>query len=120
VEWPTANSSGPHGPTVSSSDWAIPESTSTLICSPQATEDTNEDDGCVDISPSYMTHRQNVPSRQRHALLTRRNTVFERRIGQNTGVSNDGEDHADENTPLPQSTVTNNEIMRPPCPRSLT
>jgi hypothetical protein len=60
-----------------------------------------------------MTHRQNVPSRQRHALLSNRNTVFERHIGQNTGVSiNDGEDHADESTPLPQSTVTNNGKQR--------
>ena len=37
------------------------------------------------------------------------NTMFERRIGRNIGVSsNDGEDHADENMSLPQSTVTNN------------
>jgi hypothetical protein len=56
-----------------------------------------------------MTHRQNVPSGQRHALLAHRNTVFERRIGRNTVVSiNDCEDQADESTPLPQSTVTNN------------
>jgi hypothetical protein len=42
-------------------------------------------------------------------LLAHRNTMFERRISQNTWVSiNDGEDHADESTMLPQSTVTNN------------
>jgi hypothetical protein len=111
MEWPTTNSSRAHGPTVSSSDWAIPESSATHICFPQATEETNEedDDGCSDILPGHMTHRQNVPSGQRHALLTRRNTVFERHIGRNTGVSNnDGEGHGDESTPLPQSTVTNN------------
>ena len=60
-----------------------------------------------------MTHRQNVPSRQRHALLARRNTVFERRIGRNTGVANNDDEcmtkhHADEEMPLPQSTMTNN------------
>jgi hypothetical protein len=112
MEWPTTNSSGlAHGPTVSPSDWAIPESTTTPICFPQVTEETNEDDddGCGDISFGHMTHGQNVPSGQRHALITRHNTVFERRIGRNTGVSNnDGEDHVDESTPLPQSTVTSN------------
>jgi len=55
--WPTASSSGPHGPTVSPSDWVISESTATPICFPQATEETN-DDGCGDILPSHMTHRQ--------------------------------------------------------------
>jgi hypothetical protein len=35
--------------------------------------------------------------------------MLELRIDRNIGVSNnDGEDHADENTPLPQSTMTNN------------
>jgi hypothetical protein len=29
--WPTANSSGPQGPTVSLDDWVIPESTATPI-----------------------------------------------------------------------------------------
>jgi hypothetical protein len=106
MEWPTTNSSGPtNGPTISPSDWAISESITTPICFPQVTEETNEDDdddGCGDISSSHMTNRQNVPSRQRHALITRRNTVFKRRISRNMGVSNnDGEDHADESTPLP-------------------
>ena len=110
VEWPNTNSSmSAHGPTVSPSDWAIPESTATPICFPQAPEETNEDDdGCTDISPGHMTHRQNIPSGQRHALLTRRNNVFERLIGRNTGKSNKGEDHAEDNTPLPEATVTNN------------
>jgi hypothetical protein len=111
MEWPTANSSMPaHGPTVSPSDWAIPESATTPICFPQAPDETNEDDdGRSDISPGHMTHRQNIPCGQRHALLTRRNNVFERLIGQNTGKTNkEGEDNVEENTPLPQSTVTNN------------
>jgi hypothetical protein len=39
--------------------------------------------------------------------------MFERRIGQNTGLANNDDecmtrDHADENTPLPWSTVTDN------------
>ena len=113
--WPTANSSEPHGPTVSPSDWVILQSTATPICFPQATEETNDDDddGCGDILPSHMTHRQNVPSRQRHALLACHNTVFERRIGRNTGVANNDDEcmtkhHADEEMPLPQSTMTNN------------
>jgi hypothetical protein len=60
-----------------------------------------------------MTHGQNVPSRQRHALLACRNTMFERRIDRNTRLTNNDDecmtrDHADENTPLPQSTVTDN------------
>jgi hypothetical protein len=60
-----------------------------------------------------MTHRQNVPSGQRHALLARRNTMFECRIGRNIGLANNDvecmtRDHADENTPLPWSTVTDN------------
>lgn len=68
------------------------------------------DDGSDDILP---THRAHVSSGQRHALLTRRNTMFERRIGSNTKASNnDGdymvEDRVDVNTPLPQSLVTNN------------
>jgi hypothetical protein len=108
--WPIANSSEPHGPTVSPSDWAIPESNATPIRFPQATKETYDDeDECGDILPGHMTHRQNVPSGQRHVLLAHRNTVFQRRIDRNTGVSNnDVEDHTDESTPLPQSTVTNN------------
>jgi hypothetical protein len=107
--WPTANSSRPHGPTVSPSDCVIPECSATPICFPQTTKEINDDDECGDILPGHMTHRQNVPPGQRHALLAHRNTTFERRIGRNIGLANnDGEDHADENTPLPQSTVTDN------------
>jgi len=111
MEWPTANSSGPaHGPMVSPHDWVIPESRATPICFPQATEETYDDeDDYGDIPSGQTTHRQNVPSGQRHVLLAHRNTMFERRIGRNIGISNnDGEDHEDENTPLPQSTMTNN------------
>jgi hypothetical protein len=113
MEWPTTNSSGPHGPTVSPSDWDIPESSTTPICFPQATEETNDDDDCGDILSAHKSHRQNVPSGQRRALLAHRNNVFECRIGQNTREANDDDecmtrDHMDENTPLPQSTVTNN------------
>jgi hypothetical protein len=114
MEWPTANSSGPHEPTISPSDWAIPESSATPIRFPKATEEANDDDDeCGDILSAHMTHRQNVPSGQRHALLARCNTVFERRIGRNTGLANNDDecmtrDHADENTPLPRSTMTNN------------
>ena len=66
--WPTANSSGPHGPAVSPSDCVILESNATPICFPQATEEINDDDECGDILLAHMTHRQNVPSEQRHAL----------------------------------------------------
>jgi hypothetical protein len=60
-----------------------------------------------------MTHRRCVPSRAGHAFLTYRNTPFECCIGGNTAViPNDNEcmdeDHANDNTPLPESTVTNN------------
>jgi len=48
MEWPNANSSGPHGPIISPSDWVIPESSTTPICFPQATEETNDDDECGD------------------------------------------------------------------------
>jgi hypothetical protein len=115
--WPGANSSRPHGPIVSPSDWIIPESTATPICFPQPTEETNvvvdDDDGCGDVLLGHMTHRQNVTFGQRNALLAHRNTMFERRIGQNMGVANNDDecmkiDHADEETPLTQSTVTNN------------
>jgi hypothetical protein len=116
MEWPTANSYGPHGPTISPSDWAIPESSATPIRFLEAIEETNDDDDddeCGDILSAHMTHRQNVPSGQRHALLAHRNTVFERRIGRNIGLANNDDecmtrDHADENTPLPRSTVTDN------------
>ena len=58
------------------------------------------------MTPGHMTHRQNVPSGQRHALLACRNTVFEHCIVRNTGLANNDDecitrDHADENTPLP-------------------
>ena len=60
-----------------------------------------------------MSQRSHVPSGQRHALLTRRNTMFERRVGSNTRASNKegdcmGEDRVDVDTPLPQSVVTIN------------
>jgi hypothetical protein len=114
MEWPTTNSSGPHRPIVSPSDWVIPESTTTPIRFPQAIEETNnDDDECDDILSVHMTHRPNVPSGQRYALLACRNTVFEHRIGRNTGPANNDDecmtrDHTDENTPLPRSTVTDN------------
>ena len=43
IVWPTANSFGPHGPTVSPSNFVIPESSATPICFPQATEEINDD-----------------------------------------------------------------------------
>jgi hypothetical protein len=71
-----------------------------------------DDEGCDELLSGHVTQRSHVPSGQRHALLTRRNTMFERRIGSNTRASNkDGdcmaEDRVDANTPLPQSAVTN-------------
>jgi hypothetical protein len=114
MEWPTWNSSGPHRPTVSPSDWAIPESSAPPIHFPHAIEKTNDDDDkCSYILPGHMTHRRNCPSGQRNVLLARRNTEFERRIGRNTReVNNEDkcmtEEHAYENTLIPQSTVTNN------------
>jgi hypothetical protein len=114
MEWPTTNSFGPHGPIVSPSDWVIPESTTTPIRFPQATEETNDDDDeCDDILSAHMIHRQNVPSGQRHALLARCNTVFKRRIGRDIGLANNDDecmtrDNVDENTPLPRSTMTDN------------
>jgi hypothetical protein len=110
--WPSAGASGSHGSTVKSSDWVIPDSSAThLYISPPHEE--VDDEGCDELLPSHMTHRSHVPSGQRHALLTCRNTVFERRIGSNTRASNkDGDcmtkDQVDANTPLPQSAVTNN------------
>jgi len=111
--WPTAGASGAHGTMTKSSDWIIPESTSaTPLYIPPPHEEV-DDEGCDELLPSHMTHRSHVSSGQRHALLTRRNTMFERRIGSNTKVSNkDGdrmaEDRVVANTPLPQSVVTNN------------
>ena len=56
MEWPTANSSGPHGPTISPNDWAILESSATPIRFPEATEETNDDDDvCDDILSAHMT-----------------------------------------------------------------
>jgi len=48
------------------------------------------DDGLNDI---LSTHRAHVPCGQRHALLTCRNTKFERRIGANTKASNNDGDY---------------------------
>jgi hypothetical protein len=110
--WPNASASGSHGSTAKSSDWVIPESSATHLYIPPPHEEVN-DEGCDELLPGHMTHRSHVPSGQRHALLTCRNTVFERRIGSNTRASNkDGDcmtkDQVDANTPLPQSAVTNN------------
>ena len=54
MEWPNANSSGPHGPIVSPSDYVILESSATPICFPQATEEINDDDECGDILSAHM------------------------------------------------------------------
>ena len=110
--WPTAGASGAHGTTIKSNDWVIPESSATPLYIPPPHEEV-DDEGCDELLPSHMTHRLHVLSGQRHALLTRRNTMFERRIGSNTRTSNkDGdcmaEDQVDANTLLPQSAVTNN------------
>jgi hypothetical protein len=110
MEWPTTNSSVPHSPTVSPSDWLFQNPLQHLFSSHKLLRRpmTKMKMDAV-IFRLVIWHRQNVPSGQRHALLAHRNTVFERRIGRNTGVSiNDGEDHVDESTSLPQSTVTNN------------
>ena len=97
-----------------SSDWFIPESRATPLYIPPPHEEA-DDEGCDELLYGHMTKRSHVPSGQRHALLTRRNTMFERRIGSNTKVSNkDGDrmakDRVVANTPLPQSVVTNNGI----------
>ena len=110
--WPTAGASGAHGTTTKSSDWVISESSATPLYIPSPNEEVN-DEGCDELLPCHMTHRSHVPSGQRHALLTRRNTMFESRIGSNTRTSNkDGDcmakDQVVVNTPLPQSTMTNN------------
>jgi hypothetical protein len=110
--WPTTGASRAHGSMVKSSDWVIPESSATPLYIPPPHEEA-DDEGCDELLSGHMTKRSHVPSGQRHALLTRRNTMFEHRIGSNTRVSNkDGdcmaEDRVDANTPLPQSIVTNN------------
>jgi hypothetical protein len=95
-----------------SSGWIIPESSATPLYILPPREEV-DDEGCDELLPGHMTHRSHVPSGQRHALLTHRNVMFERRIGSNTRPSNkDGdcmtEDQVHANMPLPQSTVTNN------------
>ena len=114
VVWPTAGASGNHGTTTKSSDWVIPEFSATSLYIPPPYEEAN-DEGCDELLSGYMTQRSHVPSGQRHALLKRRNTMFERRIGSNTRASNkDGdcmaEDRVGANTPLTQSVVANNGI----------
>jgi hypothetical protein len=110
--WPTVGASGAHGTTTKSSDWVISESSATPLYIPPPNEEV-DDEGCDELLPCHMTHRSHVPSGQRHALLTYRNTMFERRIGSNTRTSNkDGdymaEDQVGVNTPLPQSVMINN------------
>ena len=85
--WSTVSVSGAHGSMVKSSDWVIPESSATPLywCPPHEEAD---DEGCNELLSGYMTQRSHVPSGQRHALLTRRNTMFEHRIGSNTRASN--------------------------------
>lgn len=112
VVWPTMDASGPHGSMVNPSDWVIPESSATHVHIPISDEET-DDNGCGNIMPGHMTHRSHVLSRQRHALLTHHNMMFQRRIGLDTSVSNDDgdsmvEDRVDINIPFPQSVVTNN------------
>jgi len=114
VVWPTVGAFGAHGTTTKSSDWVIPESNATPLYILPPHDEAN-DEGCDELLSSHMTQRSHVPSRQRHALLTRRNTMFERRIGSNTRASNkDGdymaEDRVGANTPLTQSVMTNNGI----------
>jgi len=111
--WPAAGQSGAHGSTAKSSNWVIPKSGATPIYIPPPHE--ADDEGCDELLPGHMTQRSHVPLGQRCALLTRRNTMFERRIGSNTRASNkDGdcmaEDRVGANTPLTQSVVTNNGI----------
>jgi len=112
--WSTMGASGAHGTTTKSSDWVISESSATPLYIPPPNEEVN-DEGCDELLPCHMTHRSHVPSEQRHALFTRHNTMFERRIGSNTRASNkDGdcmaEDRVGANTPLTQLVVTNNGI----------
>jgi len=111
--WPTAGASGAHGTMTKSNDWIIIESSSaTPLYIPPPHEEVS-DEGCDELLPNHMTHRSHVTYGQRHALLTRRNTMFERRISLNTRTSHkDGDcmanDRVDVNTPLPRSAVTNN------------
>jgi hypothetical protein len=119
--WPTAGAFEAHGSTVKSSDWVIPESNATPLYNPPPREEV-DDEGCDELLPGHMTHRSHVPTGQRHALLTRRNTMFECRIGSNTRTSHkDGdciaEDRVDVNMPLPRSAVTNNgKLLMPHYP----
>jgi hypothetical protein len=97
---------------VKSSDWVIPKSSATPLYIPPPHEEADAE-GCDELLSGHMTKKSQVPSGQRHALLTCRNTMFEHRIGPNTRTSNkDGdcmaEDQVDANTPLPQSVMTNN------------
>jgi hypothetical protein len=123
--WPTAGASEAHGSTVKSSDWVIPESNTTPLDIPPPREEV-EDEGCDELLPSHMTHRSHVPSGQRQALLTRRNTMFECCIGSNTRTSHkDGDciakDRLDVSTPLPRSAVTNNgKLLMPHYPIYMT
>ena len=110
---PTMGASGVDGYTAKFSDWFIPESRATPLYIPPPHEEV-DDEGCDELLSGHMTKRSHVPSGQRHVLLTRRNTMFEHRIGSNTRAPNkDGdcmvEDRVDANTPLPQSAMTNND-----------
>ena len=112
--WPTVGASRAHVSMVKSSDWVILESSATPLYIPPPHEEV-DDEGCDELLSGHMTQRSHVPSGQRHELLTRRNTMFESRIGSNTRTSNkDGdcmaEDRVGANTPLPQSIMTNKGI----------
>ena len=112
--WPTVSASRAHGSMVKSSDWVILESSATPLYIPPPHEEA-DDEGCDELLYGHMTQRSHVPSGQRHALLMRRNTMFEHRIGSNTRAYNkDGdcmaEDRVGANTPLPQSVVANKGI----------
>ena len=111
---PTVGESGANGYTAKSNDQFIPESRATPLYIPPPHEEA-DDEGCDELLSGHMTKRSHVPSGQRHALFTRHNTMFERRIGSNTRASNkDGdymaEDRVGANTPLTQSVMTNNGI----------
>jgi ribosomal protein L33 len=110
--WPTAGVSGGHGSMAKSSSWDIPESSASPLYIPPPREET-DDEGCHELLSGHLTPRSHVLSGQRHALLMRRNTMFECRIGSNTKSSKkDGdymsEDRVNTNTPLPQSSMNNN------------
>ena len=86
--WPTVSAFGAHGSMVKSSDWVIPESSATPLYIPPPHEEV-DDEGCDELLSGHITQALLfVPSGQRHALLTHRNTMFERRIGLNTRASN--------------------------------